>query len=65
MSAVQLTSAVYLLTDLSGLDDREVIHTGYPGAHGGSQTCGAKLHPGGEIFLQVLHRSFFDQLLDQ
>lgn len=55
--------SVYRLTNLCGLDDSEVIHAGYAGAHGCSQTCCTKLHPGGEAFLQSLHRSFFHQVL--
>lgn len=54
---------VYLLTNLCGLDDGKVIHTGCAGAHGCSQTCGTKLHPAGETFLQSLQRSFFHQIL--
>lgn len=56
-------SSVYLSTNLSGLNDSEVIHTGYASTHGCSQTSGTKFHPGGEAFLESLHRSSFQQVL--
>lgn len=54
---------VYLLTDLCGLNDSKVIHTGNAGAHRCSQTCCTKLHPGGETFLQCVHCFVLYQIL--
>jgi len=54
---------VCLFTDLRGLDDGEVVHTGCARAHGCSQTCCTKLHPGGQAFLQILNRSVSHQVL--